>query len=247
MSERDWKAFSVTMGDFETRASPLMADGEVRRGSIFVIADGDPGLICPIWSDISDSGRVEAIVEIDAFAAVVARIPASHPANLVEAFPRPLELNRYLGSATAAGLFATATLAAFAFGDMSQARKENELGGEHIRVLRDRVDRLNRNQIEMARLRSEAPDAPWSTVGGHKALIGLASSIPDPVTLTSLKMGRDGGFELEAIVVGPGFNQDETRQMLSRFGFNPNAGNGWAFDTVAGRLVVRGTYKETAL
>jgi hypothetical protein len=89
MSERDWRAFSAMIGDFEARTSPAMAEAGLRRGSIVVVAEGEPERICPIWRELRATGRVEAIVDLEAFALGAARIPAGHPANLAEAFPRP--------------------------------------------------------------------------------------------------------------------------------------------------------------
>jgi hypothetical protein len=73
----------------------------------------------------------------------------------------------------------------------------------------------------------------------------LSSAVPDPLTLTSFSIGRDGGFELEAMVVGPGFNPDDTRKALARCGLTSSPGDGWVFDAASRKLAVRGTYRGT--
>jgi hypothetical protein len=243
MLDRDWKAFSILIGDFEANPSPSMADGELRRGTFIVIAEDDPKTICPIWGDLCGSGRVEAVMDMEEFASNAARIPIGHPANLVEAFPRPLELDRYLGSIALAGLISAAALIAVTISSARNYSAKEVLEGAHVRTLQSRIDELNRNKSEMVRLREEVPESPESTIGGHDALVGLAAAVPDPLTLTSVAIGRDGKFDLEALVVGSGFNPEDTRQAFARYGFVPRAGDGWSLDAATGRLLVRGNYK----
>lgn len=244
MSDRDWRTFAMSFGDSDARPTPTMSELDSKRGGIVVIAGGDPALICPLWSEIRESGRVEAIFDFDVFAERIARIPAKHPANLVEAFPRPLELDIYLGAAAVVSLIAAATLWYLALSGWSAVKADRDLSREQLGVLRERLDALTRNQREMAQLRNEVPSAPGSTVGNHDALVALSSAIPDALTLNSFKIGHDGGFELEALVVGSGFNQDDTRQMLARRGFSPSQGGGWTYDSAKGKLEVKGSYRE---
>src|SRR5665213_2616994 len=102
MSEKDWRTFSTLIGDFEARSSPSMAEVVLKRGGIAVISDGEPKGMCPIWPEIRASGRLEAVVNIEALAAAAGQIPLGHPANMEAAFPRPLALNRYLAGASLA-------------------------------------------------------------------------------------------------------------------------------------------------
>jgi hypothetical protein len=245
MSDRDWKAFSVLIGDFEAHPSPSMGDGELRRGTIVVVADGDPGPICPIWDDLRSSGRIEKVMEIEEFGSNIARIPLSHPANLTEAFPRPLELDRYLMAGAIAGLIAALALGSATLIGARQIRTFEELEAAHIAELQRRVDELGRNQREMEHLKDEAPETPAAASVGHESLVGLASAVPDPLTLTSFTMRRDGSFELEAMIVGTGFNAEDARQTFTRYGFKPSAGEGWVLDNAAGTLVVRGNYRSS--
>ena len=243
MLDRDWKAFSIQIGDFEANPSPSMTDGELRRGTIVVVTEGDPKNICPIWGDLYRSGRVERVMDMEAFASNAASIPIRHPANLVDAFPRPLELDRYLGSIALAGLFSAVTLSAVTINSLRNYTAEEGLERVNIRTLQGRNEELSRNKREMAHLRDQCPDGPLSTAGGHQALVGLASAVPDPLTLTSVTIGRDGQFELKAMVVGSGFNPEDTRQAFVRYGFLPRASDGWSLDAASGTLVVRGNYK----
>jgi hypothetical protein len=195
MSERDWKAFSVLIGDSEARTSPSMADVGLRRGSITVIAEGAPDRICPVWGDLHSAGRIEAVLDLDSFATSAARIQTAHPANLVDAFPVPLDLNRQILAAGIAGISVGLALGALAIGGRSQATAEDKAGRVRVANIEERLKGLRENEREMARLRSKAPDIHGSLhIVGHDALVGLAAAIPDALTLTSLAIRRDGNF-----------------------------------------------------
>lgn len=246
MAERDWKAFSAFMGDSGLGPSPLMAESGLRRGSMVVIAHGEPEKSCPIWKDILASGRVEAVADLEAFAISAARIPAAHPANLVEAFPRPRELDRIFGAAAIIGFSAAAALGAIILNDWKHFAAEGLMVRARAAILQARLKHLGDNQKEMDRLRIETPDASATLpVGRHDALLRLAAAIPDALTLTSLEIGRDGSFELEALVVGERFEPENTRLSLERCGFAPVKDRGWVFDSKDGRLWVRGRYGES--
>jgi len=245
MSERDWKTLSAVIGDFEARPSPTMADTGTRRGGIFVVAEGEPEGACPFWRELRASGRLEAVVDLDAFAMCAAQIPPTHPANLVEAFPRPCELDGAL-KAAALGAFSVAlALGSLALTDGNRHRAEIDSGRRRTEELEGRLKALDANKREMDLLRIEAPDGLGSLpVGRYQALVGLSEAIPDALTLTSLTIGRDGGFELEAVVVGAGFEQEKVRASLARHGFISAADKRWNFDPGSGRLLVGGKYVE---
>lgn len=243
MSERDWKAFSAVIGDFESRLSPAMADPVIRRGSVFVIAEGQPEEVCPFWKDLRASGRLEAVVDLEAFAASASRIPPTHSANLVEAFPRPRELDRFLTAIAISGLSIAVALGSFTLADGNRHRAEIAAERKRAADLEGRLKALGVNRREMERLRDEAPDGSGSLpIARYQALIGLSETIPDALTLTSLAIGRDGGFELEGIVVGPDFEQEKVRASLARRGFISSADKGWSYDPGSGRLSVVGKY-----
>ncbi len=241
MADRDWKAFSALLGDFESRPSPSMADAGLRRGSFTVIADGEPEHVCPLWGEIRATGRLEAVVGLDALAAGASRIPVGHPANLLEAFPRPRQLNRLLLCTGAGCLAAAAALAAAVPGQVGRMRADEASSGARAAALAARLAELDRNQAEMDRLRSEAAKGPGTLpVGRHDALLGLAAAVPDSLTLTSLEIARDDAFLIEAIVVGPDFDADAFRRALERAGFKPGSPNGWSYDPASGRISARG-------
>jgi hypothetical protein len=221
-----------------------MADAGLRRGSILVIAEGDAERFCPIWKDLYASGRVEAVVDLEALALSAARIPSAHSANMVEAFPRPRDLDRYLAIAAVTGFSAAAAIGAATFQLCKQLRTEDGADSAHSASLQARLGRLGANKKEMAQLRNEAPDGsrPFAS-SRHDALVGLAAAIPDALTLTSLAIGGDGGFEIEAMVVGD-IDQEKTRQSFERFGFVPGKDKGWDYNVGTGRLSIQGNYHE---
>ncbi len=245
MSDRDWKEFAAFVGDVEAGPSPTMGEAELRRGSIVVIAEREPERFCPIWKDLKATGRVEVVMDIEAFALTAARMPSAHPANLVDAFPRPRDLDRFLVTAAITGFTAAMALGAVVLGDRKQLGFEDAAARVRAANLGARVAALSKNQREMARIQGEATDGAASLpVGRHDALVGLAVAIPEALTLTSLKIGGDGRFELEALVVGSDFDPQNARMSLERCGFVPMGDGGWAYAASSGRLVVRGKYGE---
>jgi hypothetical protein len=245
LSDRDWRGLAFLTGDLESRRTPLMADSELRRGRIGVISEGDPSRLCPIWNDIKSSGRLEVLLGMDALADAVGRIASRHPANLLEAFPRPLGLDRYL-SAVALGSMAVATCAGLgAIGAKhryQETRVANEAKAEAAAV---RLAALAANRAEMDALRNEAPDTPGFFPGDRGgALQRIAEAIPDSLTLTSFSIARDDAFEIEALLVGKDLDADGVRQALVRSGFTPGTANGWLYDAASRRLSVRGRFGE---
>ncbi len=241
MSERDWKAFSALIGDSDARSSGSIGDPGMRRGGIAVIADGEPKRLCPLWGELHASGRVAVVMDFDALASGVSRIPKRHPANLAEAFPRALNLDWYVASALAAGLCGALAMGALDLHTRRQIRSEDLADRARLAVLEDRITELGRNQREMLRLEGEFPgDADAAHHSTHDALVGLAVAIPDAVTLNSLELGLDGGFAIEAVVVGPSFDPEGLRRGLSLAGFEADAHEGWVYDAASGRLAIRG-------
>jgi len=243
MSDRDWKAFTMLIGDFEARSSPPMAEVAPRRGGIAVIADGEPKRMCPIWEEIKASRRLETVVNLDDLAEGATRIRATHPANIAEAFPRALRLDRYLAGGALLGVSVAITYGALDLGLNARLRAEGELNRRRLASLADRLADLARNQGEMTALRREAKEQPGFTQFGRRfALLGLSDAVPNALTLTALSIGRDNGFEIEAVVVGADFDPEGLRLALERKGFKPAEIGGWAFDAASGKLSVRGRY-----
>ena len=243
MSERDWKAFSALVGDMDARTPPSMSEAGLRRGGITVIADGDPGLICPIWGEMGSSGRVEAVLSLDALADSAARLKPSHPANLVEAFPRPRQLNRYLVGATAMGLTLAVASGASSLTLRRQLHTEDGASRGRTSALQGHLAALERNQGSMRRIREEMPEGDGLPLAErHDALAALAAAVPETVTLTSLTIARDSSFEIQAMVVGSGFDMEGFRAALNRGGFTWANPSGCSYDASSCRLLVSGRY-----
>jgi hypothetical protein len=229
------------IGDSDARSSGSIGDPGMRRGGIAVIAEGEPKRLCPLWGELHGSGRVAAVMDFDALASGVTRIPKRHPANLAEAFPRALNLDWYVASALAAGLCAALALGALDVRARREIRSEALDSRARLAVLAERVSTLGRNKGEMLLLEGEFPGyADEARRSTHDALIGLAGAIPEAVTLNSLEMGRDGQFAIEAVVVGPSFDPESLRRGMALIGFRPDAHEGWVYDAASGRLAVRG-------
>jgi len=240
MTDRDWRAFSALIGDMDTRSSPSMGDGALRRGSIAVIAEGDPGHHCPQWDDIHRSGRVVAELNLDDLARGISRIPRTHPANLVEAFPRKRNLDPYLAGASCLCCLAMLALAPSVASQRRQLREDRDAIRTRTAALELRLAVLEKNREEIVRLRDMIPEAAeYPRSGMHETLQGLSAAIPDGLTLTSLLLRRNNGFELEAIVVGDGINPEGLRIAIEGCGLHPDV-RGWVFDAAAGRLSVHG-------
>jgi hypothetical protein len=240
MSDRDWKAFSALIGDLEIRSSPSMGDGAMRRGGIAVITDGDAGRHCPQWDDIRRSGRVVTEFDLDDLAKGISRIPRRHPANLVEAFPRKRNLDPYLAGAGCLCCVAALALAASLTSQRRQFREDRDAIHSRTDALERLLAVLEKNREEMVRLRDVVPEgANYPRYGRHETLLGLSAAIPDCLTLSSLVLRRDNGFDLEAIVVGDGINPEGLRIALEAAGLHPDV-HGWVFDAAAGRLSVHG-------
>jgi hypothetical protein len=241
MAERDWKAFSNLIGDSDPRPAGSMGDPGLRRGGIAVIAEGEPVKLCPLWGEIHASGRVAAVFNMDALATAAARIPRKHPANLVESFPIPRNLDRYLAFTVSVAIVAVFVLGVLVIGGRKKLGGETSACAERSAAFNRRLEALTRNQDEMNRLSSEVPsDLRPERISVHDALVGLAAAIPDTITLTSLAIGKDDVFEMEAIVVGPGFDPDAFRRAFGKSGFSVAETNGWVFDASAGRLAIHG-------
>jgi hypothetical protein len=245
MSVKDWKAFSVLIGHDPSPGGPAMAEGELRRGGILVVAEGNREQSCPFWEELETAGRIESVVGLDAFADGALRLPRTHPANLVEAFPRPLELNRPIALAGVFGLAAALTIGVMALRDRQRAAAQIAAERLSVENLGQNLKVLERNQREMARLRNDAVAGLDSqATGRHEALVGLAAALPQAVTLTSLVIGRDGAFTLEAAVAGKEFESASARLAMAHCGFGPVGEKGWVYDPSGGRLIVEGNCRE---
>jgi hypothetical protein len=142
---------------------------------------------------------------------------------------------------------ASALLAALSMGGLavrgrSQIKRERASTESRAAVLEGRLESLERNRAEMKRLRSEAPPE-MEPLGPtrREAMLGLSAAIPDAVTLTSLVIRRDNTLEMEAMVLGTGFDAEAFRRAIEKMGISLAPSEGWTFNPSAGRLVIRGT------
>jgi hypothetical protein len=245
LTERDWKVLAFFAGDIEARKAPSMAESEIRRGSILVISDGDPHGHCPVWDEIKASGRVESVLGLDAFAMGACQIPFGHPANLLEAFPRPLNLDPFLRVSAFAGAAFALCVGVMTIGDRRDLHSLQMTNAVHETVLGERLTVLAKNEEEMESLRTAAPDAPgFLPTDRGSALQGLAAAIPDALTLTTFSIARDDLFEIEAKVVGSDFEPQAVRGDLIRMGFALSADSSWSYDAANRRLTARGRFGD---
>jgi hypothetical protein len=244
LSERDWKTVSGVLGEFDG-AAPAPADAAARRGGITAIVAGEPERSCPTWRELRDSGRIEAILDLDALALGASRIPSRHPANLTESFPSPRNLDSLLAGAAVFGLAAAVGLGSLALADRSRLGALDAAQRLRAAGLESQLKHLGANRLEMLRLRTEVPEGfgplPLDMKG---ALSRLSAAIPDALTLSSFSIGIDRSFALEALVVGQGFDPQGARQALEQCGFVPGKEKGWVFESPAGRLRVQGRFGE---
>jgi hypothetical protein len=243
LNDRDWKAVSGLIGEGEPGPAPGSGEPGVRRGGVVVVSAGEPDRVCPIWTELRATGRVEAILDLDGFSQNAARIPLAHPANLVEAFPRPRELDRLLAGSAVVGLVAALGLGAMVTGDRRRLSVLESLERQRITNLEGQIRHLAANRQEMARLRSEAPAGfgPFPT-DMKGALVRLASGLPEALTLSSLSLGADRSFELEAVVAGGSFDPSAARRAFEKCGFIPAEGKGWVYEAAGSRISLHGHF-----
>jgi hypothetical protein len=241
MSDRDWKAASILIGDADARSSATMSDLGQRRGGIAVVADGEPKKLCPLWDEILSSGRIGTVMNMDALAAGASRIRRNHPANMAEAFPMPRNLDKCFLGAISAGVLTASALGVGVLGVRTQLEVEHAASQGRVSFLGKRLETLKRNQTEMDLLRGEMPEDPdFMRTSRHAALVELSATVPDALTLEVFGLRKDNRFELEAVVVGAVPDLGSLRKALERCGFESDPRDGWVFDSSSGRLVIRG-------
>jgi hypothetical protein len=242
LSERDWSEVRGLLADAGViSAGPAVTHR--RRGGLTVVAVGDPAEQGPFWTELAASGCVETVLGLDDLSRAAAALRPSHPANLTEAFPRPLELNRGLAAAAAAGLATAGLLGCLAWReDAARIRVRGEAAAA-VAALHRRLDQLGANERELNRLREsgEGEMAGWPR---HRlrALTALAAAVPEAVTLTALRLDAHGGFSLDALLLDPGFPIGEFQSALERAGFILAGGKGLMREAATGRLTAIGRW-----
>jgi hypothetical protein len=237
ISDREWQGIQALIAGGELPQQSLAESG---RAGVTVVSEGEACRLCPFWKELRDAGRIESELGLDALAAGAQALPPGHPANLAEPFPEPRDLSPLLVGAGLAGLAAAAALGASALGQRRLLAEKAAADAARESAASERVDALERNRAEIARLRAESPDAAASAGPRREpALEALAAAVPEALTLSEVAISGDA-FEIEACVIGADFDPDATRRAFSRGGLEPDAQNGWKLDRAAGRLSVRG-------
>lgn len=245
MSERDWKAFSVLIAEPDPMGSSSPSGYESGNGGIIVISDGDPARCCPLWNDLQASGKVKTVLGIDEFADYAAKIPVNHPANLLEAFPFPRVLDRYLASIMVIGIAVCAILGGIALNESRRFQGVEKTAQRQIAELKVRLDGLKRNQREMLVLRSQVLNSSKLVpISKQTVLTALASAVPESTFLTSISIGRNGSFVVDALVYREGFNPERAREGFKNNGFSLNKDDGWIFDNRNATLHIDGQFAE---
>lgn len=243
-SERDGKSLLGVLGEGKgTLASAT--GGAPGRGPIVAVVVGEPEKIIPAWPELRESGRLEAVLDLDALAFAAARLSRRHPGNLLEAFPRPHSLDPLLAGAALAGCAAACAFALLVLGDRARLAALESAHGQRTVELEGRLGHLDANRRDMERLESQMPEGFGPLpVEMKPALLRLAAAVPDALTLSSFTIGIDRTFCLEALVIGRRFDALGAREAFARSGFLPTKDAGWSFDAAEGRLRVQGRFNE---
>jgi hypothetical protein len=244
LGERDGKILSGIFREADGALAPMGA-GTARRGGIIAVVAGEPERIFPGWMELHDSGRVEAVLDLDALALEATRLPRRHPSNLLEAFPNPRSLDPLLAGVALAGCAAAFVFGSLILGERSRLGALETAHRQRTVDLEAQIDHLEANRRAMLSLGSEVPEGFGPLPLEMKpALLQLAAAIPDTLTLSSFVIGIDRSFALDALVVGRGFDAQGARQALERSGFVPGKDPGWTFEPSSGRLQVQGRFNE---
>lgn len=244
-TDRDWKSLCLMVGDAEPRKPSPHQRPEMPGGSVAVVSDGAHEIHCPAWSELRAAGSIDTVLGLDSLADAASGLKPRHPGNLLEAFPRPLALDRHVAGATLVLALIALGSALVASGERRALAKVRLEGAERLATARERIASLEANRGEMEKLREEAPDpADAAPVGRALVLQALAEAIPDSLTLSSLMIDGDDTFKFEAIQVSAALDQGEVRKRLLRCGFAPATG-GWTFDGADRSLSVRGRFASS--
>jgi hypothetical protein len=245
MTERDWKEFSILATEADGKRLASAGDFESRRSEIIVISAGDPAQNCPIWSHLFTTGRVEKVMGMDDLAESAEKMPIHYPANLLDAFPTPRRLDRYLLTIAVTGISIFSILGVVARNDSKRYENAEEAVQQRLAELNTRLEKLKMNQRVMSILQRQILDgSEMLPICVHGEVMALTAAIPDAVTLTSLVICRNGDFEIEALIDRAEFNSERARTAFESGGLVPDKESGWKYDAADSRLRVRGKYLE---
>ena len=243
MSDRDWKTLWTLISDPEDNSPAVMAETDFRGSGIVAVLPTEQMHVCPFWSELVKSGRVESVIGLDELAAAASGISVNHPGNLAAVFPKQHELDRYLVAGSILGMTLFAMLFVGTLNDARRFKKAQQDSKLHWADKEERLQVLKHNEREMLALRSRLPDQRKVTIANvQDEVLAVAAAIPDSLLLRSVMMSEDGSVEIEALVIAPNFDVERTRASLSDYGFVPDAARGWLYDAARGNLKIRGTY-----
>jgi hypothetical protein len=244
LSEGDWAEVRGLLADCGVGLSGAPVGPDRRRGRLAVIAAGEPAAQAAFWAELAAAGVADTVFSLDDVGRAVARLRRAHPANLAEAFPRPLPLNR--GLAAVAGLaFATAViLTALARRDKDSRFAARSSAQAEEAALDRQIEKLTANEREIAQLRDRsAGEAVGWPRDRYAALVALAAATPDAVALAAFHLQGRGEFRLEAQLLDPKFAVEEFQAAMERAGFGFGSGQRLAVDAASGRVTGQGTFQ----
>jgi len=244
LSEGDWAEVRGLLADCGVGLPGAPVGPDRRRGRLAVIAAGEPAAQAAFWAELAAAGIADTVFSLDDVSRAVARLRRAHPANLAEAFPRPLPLNRGLGAAAGLTVAAAVILAVLTHRDKG-LRLAARSSAEAAEAALDRqIEKLTENEREIAQLRDRsAGEAVGWPQNRYAALVALAAATPDAVTLAAFHLQGQGEFRLEAQLLDPKFAVDEFQAALERAGFGFGSGQRLALDAASGRLTGQGTFQ----
>jgi len=241
LSDRDWKALSIGLGDGDEDGTPAKPDGASRRGPVTVVAEGGSEEACPFWARLRQSGRIEAVLDLDGLADRAAQIPIRHPGNLAEAFPRPLRLDRHLAGLSFVSAVVVVLMVLSGLAQERTYRQEEPRRAERLASLDLNLAALRRNQAEMAALQAEDLTGEVASPRDRAAALrSLAAAWPDPLTLTRLSLGPQEAFRLAATVNNPGFDAAGLADLVAGAGLVAAPKDGSTFDSAKGEVEIHG-------
>ena len=241
LSDRDWKDLAFGLGDADEDGAPAKPDPAARRGPVTVVAEGGSEAACPFWERLRQSGRVEAVLDLDGLADRAARLPCRHPANLAEAFPRPLNLDRHLGALNLVAATIVVLMVLLGLAQERAYRRQEPRRAERIASLDLDLASLRRNQAEMAALQAEDLTGEAAIPRDRAAALrALAAVWPDPLTLTRLALGPQEAIRLTAVVNSPGFDAGALAELAAGAGLVTAPRDGSTFDAAKGEVGIHG-------
>ena len=228
----DPRAWEELRGQLMDLGAQLADDNEPRRRSkprLIICGLGvNVEIACPYWGGLHRSAVVE-VCKPDLLVARLEKIKPGHTSNLLDAFPRPFDLNPLLWASSAIGLIGIVGGLWWAQVIESRNARQAALAEQAAAQAKAQIDRLAGNGRELARLREDYSEQLAELPSGrHAALQMLANLTPAAITLTGFSLNEEGVFRLEGLIVDDTY-LDTTgfRTDLNRAGFSTATEGGW--------------------